>query len=223
MSIQFQREIEKLKLQFLRLGAEVEAGVHSAVAAVEARDPRLAQAVIAGESETNAHEVDVEEECLKILALHQPVAGDLRYVIAILKINQDLERIGDLAVHIAERALVLCGHPSVPAAAGLSGMGARALAMLQRSLDALVQVREDLAREVCAADDEVDAQNRAILERVHEGIRANPDTVLVHLQVMHIARHLERIADHATNIAEDLIYLIEGEIVRHKPVAPPAG
>jgi phosphate transport system protein len=126
-------------------------------------------------------------------------------------------------VHIAERALVLCGHPSVPAAAGLSGMGARALAMLQRSLDALVQVREDLAREVCAADDEVDAQNRAILERVHEGIRANPDTVLVHLQVMHIARHLERIADHATNIAEDLIYLIEGEIVRHKPVAPPAG
>jgi phosphate transport system protein len=223
MSVHFQREVERLKQQFLRLGAEVEGSVHDAVAAVESRDPRPAQAVIDREAETNAREVDIEEECLKILALHQPVAGDLRYVIAILKINQDLERIGDLAMHIAERALVLCRHAPLPAAAGLGEMGAKAQWMLKRSLDALVQVREDLAREVCAADDQVDAMNRAVLQRVQEGIRACPDAVLAHLQVMHIARHLERIADHATNIAEDLIYQIEGEIVRHKPVAPPAG
>ena len=223
MSVHFQREVERLQKQILLLGAEVEACVHDAVAAVEGREAALAQSVIDREPATNVHEVDVEEECLKILALHQPVAGDLRYIIAVLKINQDLERIGDLAVHIAERALRLQGRPPLPEAAALVDMGAKAQWMLQHSLDALVQVNVVMARAVLTADETMDALNRLIMERVQNGIRSDAANVDSYLQIMHIARHLERIGDHATNIAEDLIYLIEGEIVRHQPVVPAAG
>jgi phosphate transport system protein len=220
MSVLLQREIDRLKKQILALSAEVEASVHDAVVAVETRDARLAQAVIDRDVETDAHEVDVEEECLKILALHQPVASDLRYLIAVMKINHDLERIGDLAVHVAERGLVLSGQPPLDTAFGLGAMGEKAQWMLKRCLDALVNVSEAMAREVCVADDDMDAKNRAVLEQVEAGIRRHPGSVKLYLQIMHIARHLERIADHATSIAEDLIYLIEGNIVRHQRLGP---
>jgi len=219
MRIHFSRDVEKLKRQFLELGAEVEEDVHTAVRAVEERDPKLAEEALRREDRVNAIEVDVEEECLKILALHQPVAGDLRYIVAVLKINSDLERIGDLAEHIAERAIDLCGLPRVETPLRLDEMADKAQQMLRQVLDAFVNVDTSAAHAVCLADSEVDAINLAISKQVREMIAKNPALTEPLLQILHIARHLERIADHATNIAEDLIYLVEGKIVRHQTEA----
>lgn len=215
MNIALQREIDKLKRQILALSAEVESDVRSAVRAEENRDPALARAVVEREEQINAMEVDVEEECLKMLALYQPVAADLRYIIAVLKINQDLERIGDLAVHIAERGLFLCELPRLDIPHRLGAMADKAQAMLKKVLDAFVNLNETAAREVCAADSEIDEIHREIYLQVKEAIVKNPQLFESALQLLHISRHLERIGDHATNIAEDLIYLIEGRIVRH--------
>lgn len=217
MRIHFQRDVDKLKKRILALSAEVENDVRMSVEAIEQRDENLARQVLKREYETNVMEVDVEEECLKILALHQPVAADLRYVIAVLKINQDLERIGDLAVHIAERGLFLCGQPPVNSPFRLGEMAEKSQAMLKKVLDAFVNMDEAAARDVCAADNEIDAINRDVARRVKEAVMQNPAQFETLLQIMHIARHLERIADHTTNIAEDLIYLIQGRIVRHTP------
>lgn len=215
MRAHLQREIDRLKRQILTLSAEVESDVREAVRSVEDRDRDLAQKVVDREIRTNTMEVDVEEECLKILALYQPVAADLRYIIAVLKINQDLERIGDLAVHIAERAIFLCNQPKMDIPFRLGEMADKSQAMLRKVLDAFVNLNEKMAREVCASDSEIDDINREIFEQVKSIITANPRMFEPLLQIMHIARHLERIADHATNIAEDLVYLIEGRIVRH--------
>jgi phosphate transport system protein len=217
MRVHLQRDIEKLKRQILALSAEVESDVRAAVRAVEERDEALAREAINREMQTNAAEVDVEEECLKILALHQPVATDLRYIIAVLKINQDLERMGDLAVHIAERALVLCAQPPVEIPLRLGEMADKAQAMLKQVLDAFVNLNAAAARQVCAADREIDELNRDIGRHAKAAIARTPAQFELWLQVIHIARHLERIADHTTNIAEDLIYLIDGRIVRHTP------
>ena len=217
MNIQLQKEIEKLKKQILTLSAEVEDNVRTAVRSVEERDAALAHSVIKRDNDTNMEEVDVEEECLKILSLHQPVASDLRYIIAVLKINQDLERIGDLAVHIAERAIFLCSRPHIAIPVRLEQMANKTQQSLKKVLDAFVNFNETAAREVCASDREIDDMNQEIFQQVKAVIVKNPDQFESLLQIMHISRHLERIGDHATNIAEDLIYLIEGRIVRHKP------
>ena len=215
MRVHLERDVDKLKRHILSLSAEVENDVRAAVRAVEDRDRDLAQEVVRREARINATEVDVEEEGLKILALHQPVAGDLRYIIAVLRINQDLERIGDLAVHIAERAMALCDQPPLDVSFPLGEMANKAQAMLKKILDAFVNLSAGAAREVCAADREIDAINRIIFQQVKQEVMRDPARFEPLLQVMHIARHLERIADHATNIAEDLIYMIEGRIVRH--------
>jgi len=219
MNIQLQREIEKMKRQILALSAKVENDVRVAVRAADNQDAALAQEVINREELTNAMEVNVEEECLKILALYQPVASDLRYIVAVLKINQDLERIGDLAVHIAERALFLCNQPRITIPVRLEQMADKSQGLLKKVLDAFVNLDESAARDVCAADSEIDDMNQEIFQQVKEAIMRNPQLFESLLQIMHISRHLERIADHATNIAEDLIYLIEGRIVRHTPEA----
>jgi phosphate transport system protein len=210
-----QREIDKLKKLILALSAEVETDLRAAVRAVEERNPELAKDVIDRERLTNAMEVDVEEDCLKILALYQPVAADLRYIIAVLKINQDLERIGDLAVHIAERSLQSGSQPLPDIPFRLGEMADLTRQLLKRVLDAFVNLSESEAREVCLKDREIDDLNREIVQKVKAAITQNPAQFDSLLQVMSIARHLERIGDHATNIAEDLIYLIEGRIVRH--------
>ena len=215
MRVHFQREIDKLKQQILEMSAEVEETVSDAVRAVETRDPALAKAVVAHEVHTNAREVDIEEECLKILALHQPVAADLRYLVAVLKINHDLERIGDLAVHIAEGALLLSEMPPVEIPLQLGEMAAKSQQMLKKVLDAFVSEDVAAAREIRLVDSELDAMNRATSARIKAEIPRSPAVLEPLLKLMHIARHLERIGDHATNIAEDLIYLIEGKIVRH--------
>jgi len=223
MRVHFQREIDKLKLQILEMSADVEEAVHTAVQAIEERDPKKARDVLEHERTTNARDVDVEEECLKILALHQPVAADLRYLISVLKINHDLERIGDLAVHIAEGALVLCELPPVEVPAQLGEMAIKAQMMLKKVLDAFVNVDVAAARDIRVADAEVDQLNRVLVAGFKAGITRSPDLLEPLLKLMHISRHLERIADHATNIAEDLIYLIEGRIVRHTEVIENAG
>ena len=215
MESHLQREIDKLKRRLLALSAEVENDVRMAVRAVEDREETLAETVIRREAQVNATEVEVEEECLKILALYQPVAADLRYIIAVLKINQDLERIGDLAVHIAERGLFLCQQPRLDIQFRLGTMADKAQAMLKNVLNAFVNLDEAAARAVCTADSEIDAINLDIFKQVKQAVTQNPALFESLLQIMHIARHLERIADHATNIAEDVIYLIEGRIVRH--------
>ncbi len=215
MERHLQQEIDKLKRRLLALSADVENDVRMAVRAVEDRDPSLAETVLRREDQINANEVEVEEECLKILALYQPVAADLRYIIAVLKINQDLERIGDLAVHIAERGQFLCQQPRIDIPFRLGSMADKTQAMLKNVLDAFVNLDEAAARAVCAADAEIDAMHRNIFEQVKTAVTGNAQLFEPLLQILHISRHLERIADHATNIAEDLIYLIEGRIVRH--------
>jgi len=159
----------------------------------------------------------MEEECLKVLALHQPVAVDLRLLVAVLKINNDLERIGDLAVNIARRAHFLASHPQVEAPFDLPGMARMTQAMLHDSLDAVVSMDTALARRVCEADDEVDATHRQTYGLVRDEIRAHPEQVDALTQILSTSHHLERIGDLATNIAEDVIYMAEGRIVRHRP------
>lgn len=212
----FEKEIEKLKKRVLALSAAVEENVRKAVKALGERDMALAEEVINSDNRIDEMEVDVEEDCLKVLALYQPVAIDLRFIIAMLKINNDLERVGDLAVNIAERAHFLATRekPDIPLDFPL--MTEKVQVMLQKSLDALVNKDSKLAHEILAADDEVDAINREMYVRVQEGIRSKPEQVESLIHLLSCSRHLERIADLATNIAEDVIYMIEGEIVRHR-------
>ena len=216
MTLHMQREVEKLKKMVLQLGADVEDNVRKAVQALQTHDVETAEKIIAGDADVDRFEVYLEEECLKILALHQPVAIDLRFVIAVLKINNDLERIGDLAVNVAERAVYLANQEPVVIPFDFVGMAEKTQLMLKRSLDALVNMDVREAWEVCAMDDEVDAINRQMYEQVQDGIRQRPDQMNSLIHCLSTSRHLERIADHATNIAEDVIYMVAGEIVRHK-------
>ena len=217
MRVHLQRDIEKLKRRLLVLSTEVEEAVRQSIRALAERDVMLARQVVEREVQTNSMEVDVEEDCLKILALHQPVAGDLRYIIAVLKMDRDLERIADLAAHIAERSMALFDLPSLSIPFRLDEMGAKVQAMLKKSLDAFVSLNTAAAHEVCAMDGEINAIKKDTFGQVRQAVMAVPQQFDPLMQVMHIARHLERIADHSTNIAEDLIYLVEGRIVRHTP------
>ncbi len=215
MTIHFERELERLKKRILSLGAMVEERVRMAIKAMEMRDGKLAKKVIEADHEIDQIEVDIEEECLKILALYQPVAIDLRFIIAVIKINNDLDRIGDLAVNIAERAAFLATQEKLDIPFDFVGMAEKTQSMLKRSLDSLVNMDINLAWEVGASDDEVDAINRDMYLQVQDGIRKNIDRIECLIHLLQASRHLERIADLATNIAEDVIYMAKGEIVRH--------
>lgn len=216
MPIRLQRELQKLKKRILTLGAMVEEHVRMAIQAVQTRDATLAMKVIDSDSEIDESEVEVEEECLKLLALHQPVAVDLRFLSAVIKINNDLERIGDQAVNIAQRVVTIAKWQPVKVAFDYQLMGEKTEAMLRESLDALVNLDADLAYKVCLKDDEVDDMNRDIYDKVKDAIRSNPERVAYLINLLLVSRHLERIADLATNIAEEVIYMVEGEISRHK-------
>jgi phosphate transport system protein len=216
MGVHLQREVENLKREILTLSAMAELSVHEATLAIEKRDKFLARGVIDKDITIDRLKVEVEENCLKILALHQPVAIDLRFIIAVLKISSDLERVGDLAVNIAERAVFLATQPKVDLSFDFTGMAHKAQAMLKNSLDALINLSVDLAHSVCACDDEIDAMNRQMYLVVQQAICAHPEQMESLIHLLLASRHLERIADHATNIADDVVYMIEGEIVRHK-------
>ncbi len=216
MAEHLQREIDNLKKQILSLGGRVEEAVREATASLDERDENMARQVIDKDLEIDQQEVNVEEECLKILALHQPVAIDLRFIIAVLKINNDLERIGDLAVNIAERSLYLSTVAMPDISFDFVGMSQKAQTMLKNSLDALVNLNAEAAQKVGAADDVIDALNRDMYLKVQKAIIKNPDQIEALIHMLSISRHLERIADHATNIAEDVTYMVNGQIVRHR-------
>lgn len=215
MSMHLTREIESLKKMILSLSAVVEESVRKAVWAIEKMDPDLANEVVAGDIEIDRMEVEVEEACLKALALHQPVAVDLRFIVAVLKINNDLERIGDLAVNIASRALFLCEHPRKATPFDFSDMCHKTLDMLRLSLDSLMTMSVERATKVLSLDDEIDEINRQAIQHTFDRVREKPQDVEALFSYLYASRILERIADHATNIAEDVIYMTEGWIVRH--------
>ncbi len=221
MSMILIREISALQTRVVRLALDVETRLEEALASLAARDAARAAKVVESDDEIDRREVEIEEECLKILALHQPVASDLRWVIAVLKINNDLERIADIAVNIAERVPRLEQSPPSGMEQHLQQMGGQTIAMLQRTFDALAQGNPQLAREVVGMDEAVDRMHRQTFAAVESGVAAGEMEVRGLLIYLSVSRDLERVGDHATNIAEDLIYLFEGSIIRH--VHPPKG
>ncbi len=215
MAKQLPRQIEGLKQKILFVGTLVEEAIAKAIVALNNRDRNQANAVIEADADIDRMEVEVEEECLKILALYQPVAADLRFVVAVLKINNDLERMGDLAKNIAKRVVFLADYEMYELPVDYRDMAARAKSMVKDSLDALVNADTALAQKVRESDDEVDIQRRTIERQIEEQIAQHPQRTEGLLRLSSVARHLERIADMATNVAEDVIYMVEGEIVRH--------
>ncbi|MEW6667814.1 MAG: phosphate signaling complex protein PhoU [Thermodesulfobacteriota bacterium] len=215
MPKRLQRELDKIKKRVLSLCAMVEERVHMAKKAVETWDADLAQEIIRKDYEIDEVEVEVEEECLKILALHQPVAVDLRFLIAVIKINNDLERIGDEAANLAKRVENISRRSRLDLSFSYSTMAEKVVTMLHMSIDSLVNLNLDLAFQVMTMDDDVDRMYREIYDRIKEAISQRPEYVGYMINLNAISRHLERIGDHCTNIAEEVIYLIEGEIIRH--------
>jgi phosphate transport system protein len=215
MTKHFQRELEKIKKKILSLGAMVEERVRMAIKAIEEQDGEIAKNIILSDHEIDEMEVEVEEECLKVMALHQPVAVDLRFLVAVIKINNDLERIGDQAVNIAQRVQTITKKEGFDFVFDYSLMAEKAETMLRMSLDALVNLDVDLALKVLLLDDEVDEINKEAYNLIKEAIGKSSNHVSYLINLLLISRHLERLADHATNIAEEVIYMIEGEIVRH--------
>jgi len=212
------KEINRLKKMILSLGAEVEERLTIAVRAAVNRDGVSAQSVVNGDSEIDIAEVEVEEECLKILALHQPVAADLRFIVSVFKIDSDLERIADLAVNIASRAKSLASGPIVNPPMDLVRMGEKVREMVHQALQSFVSMDAAIARGVLSADRDVDSIHKEAFTGVGARIKANPDEADALLQYISISRNLERVGDHAKNIAEDVLYMIDGEIVRHRPI-----
>lgn len=215
MSKHLERDLESLEREILDQSSRVEEMIAKACQALLERRGDLAVEVTATELEINVREVKIEEECLKILALHQPVAVDLRRTATVLKINTELERIADLAVNIAERTISLTEYPQFEIPSKLERMFIRASDMVHEALDAFVDQNVDEAREVCRRDDEVDEYNRQVIEDLLDVMRSRPELVEAALHFFSVCRHVERIGDCATNIAEDVIYLVEGEIARH--------
>jgi phosphate transport system protein len=215
MSVHLDREISKLKKKIMQIATMTEENVRRAVLSVNSRDEKLANEVIERDEELDRFEVEIEEECLKILALHQPVAADLRYVIACLKINNDLERVGDLAVNIAQRAAAIASNKEDSIPVDFNLIMDSSQRMFTKSLDAMMELNTTLAREVCEMDNETDNLNRDIHEEIIQMIKDKPKKTQYFLHLLGVSRQLERIADYATNISEDIIYMIEGKIIRH--------
>lgn len=217
MTVHMQRSLDRLQRDLLALAGLVEAALHKAIQALNERNIPLAREVIAGDEQIDDEENLVCEECLKILALHQPVAGDLRRIITAMMITTDLERIGDLAEEIAERAVALAHPPHFPISDKLQRMTDLITVMVRQSLDSFVNLDRHLAGVVIRMDDQVDALNTEIINSLIDIMKAQPELVEGGLSMFSVVRHLERIADHATNVCEDVIYLIDGELIRHKP------
>src|SRR5688572_6778073 len=215
MSKHLQRDLEHLKKQLLTMGGMVEEATDLAITAVVDRRRELAEQVLAGDDRIDAKELEIEDECLKMLALHQPVATDLRFIITVLKVNNDLERMGDLAKNIAERAAFLGELPPIEGAQDFRRMAERVRGMVHECIDALVERDVELARRVCIEDRDVDEENRRRFAQLQQEMKSDPATVERAVSLLSVSRHLERIADHATNVAEDVVFLVDGEVIRH--------
>jgi phosphate transport system protein len=211
----FAADLEALQEKVLRMGALVEDAIGRAMTALVDRDPELARETIGRDHLVNRLEVEVDEHCIELLALRQPAAGDLRLIITGLKITTDLERIGDLAVNLCERVLELLEAPPLKPLIDLPRMADRARAMLRQALDAYVARDAERAQEVCALDDEVDRLNDQVFRELLTYMLENPANIPRALGLIMIGKYLERIADHATNISEMVIYLVKGKDIRH--------
>jgi phosphate transport system protein len=216
MSLHLERELNKLQDHLLKLCGTVENNVLKALRALQQQDETAARQVIDDDNVIDQMEVRIEEEVLKILALHQPVAIDLRRIMAVMKINNDLERIGDYAVTIAKRGLDLSGRPYYPENLNFDTIAKCVTRQLHNSVDALVRLDKNVAWQVIAEDKEIDRQNRDIVQSLSHILAADATQSAMILQLFSVTRSLERIGDHAVNIAEDVIYMITGEIVRHE-------
>ena len=216
MSIHLIRDLDHLHRTVLTMCGRVEEMIHAAVEALHKPDFDRAVEIIRRDDEIDRMDVEIEEECLKLLALHQPVAIDLRRITTVLKIGGELERVADLGVSIAHRACGIVRSPEITVPDDMKEMSHQALDMLHRSIDAYVHLDIRTAREVCLQDEAIDKLNRDIINELTELMKRRPDLVEPAIHMFSASRQIERIADHATNIAEDVIYLVQGEIVRHR-------
>lgn len=214
MTTHLTRAMHKLKKEILSLGAMVEDRFKKAIYAIQNEDLDQAQYIIDTDYLVDEREVEVEEECLKTLALYQPVATDLRLIVAVIKINNDLERIADYAVNIAKRYKTSAQDPN-KFSYDYTAMAEQAAKMLKMSLDALVSMNVDTAYAIREMDKEVNTMRNEAYKKMKESIQARPDMVAEIINMYLISRHIERVGDHTKNIAEEVIYLIEGEIIRH--------
>jgi len=218
----FEEELDDLRKLLLQMSGLVESAIYRSVHSLVERDEQLAQQVLNNESRINQMEIDIDDLAIRLLALEQPVAKDLRFLMSAIKINNDLERMGDLAVNIVERALDLFHEPAVSASVDIPQMSTLVESMVRKALDSFVRKESDLARSVLTSDDEVDDWCGTIYRQMIRYMQENPGMIPQCVSMMFVARNLERIADHATNIAEDVLFLIEGIDVRHHAEAQPA-
>ena len=211
----FEEQLDDLRKMLLQMSGLVESAIYRSVHALVERDPGLAQQVLNNESRINQMEIEIDDLAIGLLALEQPVAKDLRFLTSAIKINNDLERMGDLAVNVVERALDLIREPTVAASVDIPQMATLVESMVRKALDSFVKKESDLARSVLTSDDEVDDWRDTVYRQMIRYMQENPGMIPQCVSMMFVARNLERIADHATNIAEDVLFLIEGIDVRH--------
>jgi phosphate transport system protein len=216
MSKHLQRDLDHLNDELLKISSMVEEMIDKATQALIERRVQLADEVVGSDEYVDRHEVHVEEDCLKMLALHQPVAVDLRRIATVLKVNNDLERIADLAVSIAQRAKAMDEFPAFPIPEQLPSIVNLSTQMVRGAMDAFVNMDVASARRIMALDATVDQLNRDIIVELQNTMQKRPELVAAALHCFSAVRHIERIADHATNISEDVVYLVEGDIVRHR-------
>lgn len=216
MSLHLQRDLDALKKEILQLGNLVESAINTAILALNNREVSLAHKVAELEQEINEKEVYIEEECLKILALHQPVAVDLRFIVVVLKVNNDLERMGDFADNISKRAVFLASQEPIPIFQEFATeLPVMVRSMVRKSLDSLVSLDIELAMSVIEMDDQVDEINRRMYSEVQRIIRDDVSKTEVAISLLSTSRYMERIADLSTNIAEDVLFMVEGKVIRH--------
>jgi len=215
MQRHFEQELQDLKGKILRMGSLVEEQVQGALRALIERDSDLARKIIANDRQVNTLDVEVDEESLRLLALQQPAARDLRFITTAMKISTELERISDLAENICERAIELNEEPQLKPYIDIPRMANWSLRMVKESLDAFVNHDADLARKVCMDDDFVDDLTHQLFRELLSFMLENPQTITRAIRITFIAKYLERIADHATNVAELVVYMVEGKIIRH--------
>jgi phosphate transport system protein len=210
-----EHDLSDLKDRVLRMGSLVEDAIRKSIKALVERDRQLALAVIDGDTVINTHDVEIEEECIRLLAIWQPTGSNLRFITTAIKIITDLERMGDLAVDICERSLELLDEPQLKPYIDIPRMAEAAQKMLKDSLDAFVEKDSDLAMKVCAADDFVDNLNQQIFNELLLFMLQDPKNIARAVRLTYITKYLERVGDHATNIAEMVVYMVQGKVIRH--------
>ena len=215
MQRHFDEELKTLKEEILRMGALVEEQIAHAIKALVDRDSALARRVIENDHQVNAMDVQIDEDCLRLIALHQPMAKDLRFLTTAMKISTELERMSDLAENISERAIELNEEPQLKPFIDIPRMADHAQRMVKESLDAFVNQDSQLARKVCRDDDFIDDLNHQIFRELLSFMIEDPQTTTRAIRISFVSKNLERLADHATNIAELVVYLVEGKIIRH--------